>query len=64
MPSRYRREVLAISNQVAKLNGYRDELVRAQEPLAMRRALAGMEEEADLLLQAVRVLVHRAESLR
>ena len=36
----------------------------AQEPLTLRRALAGMEECADLLLRNVRVLVHRAESLR
>jgi len=60
----YQREVRAITSQMAKLNGYTGELVTALEPLPLRRALAGMEESADMLLRNVRILVHRAESLR
>jgi hypothetical protein len=64
MTNLFQREVRAIASQTARLNGYTDELVSAQEPLTLRRALAGMEEAADRLLRDVRVLVHRAESLR
>ena len=51
-------------SHMAKLYGYTNELVSTQEPLALRRALAGMEESADRLLRDIRVLVHRTESLR
>ena len=60
----YEGEVRAITGHMSKLYGYTDELVSAQDALSLRRALAGMEESAALLLVAVRCLVHRAESLR
>ena len=71
MVQRYRDEVRVISGHISKLIGYRVELGDAVlvatptvAPLALRRALAGMEETAERLLIDVRVLTHRALSLR